>query len=83
MTFSKQSLKDAQQLKKANLWRQANALLTVLRKNPFQTPPKYEKLTGDMKGLYSRRINQKHRLLYEVDKENSSLYIVRMWSHYE
>ncbi len=83
LLFSKQSLKDAKKLKSANLWKNAEKLLDVLRQNPSQNPPSYEKLVGDLEGAYSRRINIQHRLVYQVKKQEKVVRILRMWTHYE
>lgn len=83
LIFSKQSLKDAGRLKKTNLWKNAEKLLDVLRANPFQIPPPYEKLVGDLEGVYSRRINIQHRLIYQISKEEKVVRVLRMWTHYE
>jgi Txe/YoeB family toxin of toxin-antitoxin system len=83
LLFSKQSLKDAKKLKSANLWKNAEKLLDVLRQNPFQSLPSFEKLIGDLDGAYSRRINIQHRLVYQVKKEEKVVRILRMWTHYE
>ena len=83
LLFSKQSLKDARKLKSANLWKNAEKLLDILRQNPFQNPPPYEKLVGDLEGAYSRRINIQHRLVYQINKEEKVVRILRMWTHYE
>jgi len=83
LLFSKQSLKDARNLKRAGLWKNVEKLLDVLRQNPFQNPPAYEKLVGDFEGAYSRRINIQHRLLYQVNKDAGIVRILRMWTHYE
>ncbi len=83
LLFSKQSLKDAKKLKSAELWKNAEQLLLVLRENPFQNPPPYEKLVGDLDGAYSRRINIQHRLVYQVFKEEKIVRILRMWTHYQ
>jgi Txe/YoeB family toxin of toxin-antitoxin system len=83
MLFSKQSLKDAKKLKGAKLWKNAQKILDVLRENPFQNPPPYEKLSGDLDGAYSRRINIQHRLIYQVNKDEKNVRILRMWTHYE
>jgi Txe/YoeB family toxin of toxin-antitoxin system len=83
LIFSKQSLKDARRLKKTNLWKNAEKLLDVLRANPFQIPPPYEKLVGDLEGVYSRRINIQHRLIYQINKEEKVVRVLRMWTHYE
>lgn len=78
-----QALKDFPILTSAGLDKKAKALIELLKENPFQNPPAYEKLVGDMEGLYSRRINLKHRLVYQVDEENKTVKIVSAWSHYE
>jgi len=83
LIFSKQSLKDAKKLKRANLWKNAEKLLTILRRNPIQNPPPYEKLVGDLEGIYSRRINIQHRLIYQTNKEEKIVRVLRMWTHYE
>ena len=83
LLFSKQSLKDAKKLKSANLWKNIEKLLDILRNNPFQSPPSYEKLVGDLDGAYSRRINIQHRIVYQVIKEEKVVRILRMWTHYE
>ena len=81
--FTKQSLKDARKLKAAGLWRKASELLAVLQTNPFQNPPPYEKLMGDLAGAYSRRINLQHRLVYSVNEPARQVTVLRMWTHYE
>ncbi|MGI8849604.1 MAG: Txe/YoeB family addiction module toxin [Pyrinomonadaceae bacterium] len=78
LLFSKQLLKDAKKLKSVELWKNAEQLLLVLRENPFQNPPPYEKLVGDLDGAYSRRINIQHRLVYQVFKEEKIVRILRM-----
>ncbi len=83
LIFSKQSLKDAKNLKRANLWKNAEKLLEVLRENPFQSPPPFEKLVGDLEGIYSRRINIRHRLIYQTNKQEKIVRVLRMWTHYE
>ena len=83
VVFTRQSQKDALNLASAGLRPKAEALLAVLHLNPFQTPPPYEKLGGDLAGAYSRRINIQHRLVYEVDKDARAVKILRMWTHYE
>lgn len=83
LVYSKQAQKDAQNLKAAGLKPKALSLLSLLEKNPFQTPPAYEKLVGDLAGLYSRRINIQHRLVYQVLEEERVIKILRLWSHYE
>jgi len=80
--YSKLALKDAKKLSSANLATRAQELIEIIRKNPFQNPPPYEKLVGNLSGLYSRRINIKHRIVYEVREEDKVIRIHRMWSHY-
>ncbi len=79
--FSRQVLKDAKKLKAANLEANLKSLLDVLRQNPYEPP--YEKLSGNLQGYYSRRINIKHRLVYSVDNETKIIRVVSVWSHYE
>lgn len=81
--FSKAAQKDAKKLKAAHLDKKAKALIEILRDNPFQNPPSYEKLVGNLEGVYSRRINIQHRLLYEVREEQKLVRVLRMWTHYE
>lgn len=81
--FTKQAQKDAKKLSSAGLRPKAEALLEVLRKNPFQNPPPYEKLVGDLTGAYSRRINIQHRLVYQVLTEEKTVKVIRLWTHYE
>lgn len=81
--FTKQALKDYQLIKGAGLAPKVMALATLLNENPFQTPPPYEKLIGDLKGWYSRRINIQHRIVYSVNQEMQQVKILRMWTHYE
>lgn len=83
LVFTKEAQKDARKLADAGLKRKAEELLAVLRNNPFQNPPPYEKLLGDLAGAYSRRINIKHRLVYEIFEQEKIVKILRMWTHYE
>jgi len=83
LVFTKQAQKDAKKLSSAGLRPKAEALLEVLRKNPFQNPPPYEKLVGDLAGSYSRRINIQHRLAYQVLTEEKTVKVIRLWTHYE
>ena len=83
LVFSKHTQKDAEKLAAAGLKEKATSLLAVLRENPFQNPPAYEKLIGDLLGAYSRRINIQHRLVYQVLEEQKIVKILRMWSHCE
>ena len=80
--FSKQADKDKKLLKAAGLERKTKELLNIISQNPFQNPPPYEKLVGNLDGLYSRRINIQHRLVYEVIHD-STIFVRRMWTHYE
>ncbi|MEO1395204.1 MAG: Txe/YoeB family addiction module toxin [Cyanobacteria bacterium J06634_5] len=83
VVYSKQAKKDAKKLTASNLSKKAQKLIKIVSSNPFQTPPPYEKLTGELSGAYSRRINIQHRLVYEVFKEEHTIRIARMWTHYE
>jgi Txe/YoeB family toxin of toxin-antitoxin system len=83
LVFTKKAQKDAKNLSASGLKPKANKLLDILRDNPFQTPPPYEKLVGDLEGAYSRRISDQHRLVYQVYKEEKIVKIIRMWTHYE
>ena len=82
IVFTRQAQKDSLDLASAGLRPKAEALLAVLRVNPFQTPPPYEKLVGDLASAYSRRINIQHRLVYQVDKDARVVKVLRMWTHY-
>ena len=81
--YTKNAANDVQKLKAAKLDRKARALIDLLRENPFQNPPPYEKLQGDLQGAYSRRINIKHRLVYQVLEDQKAVKILSMWTHYE
>jgi Txe/YoeB family toxin of toxin-antitoxin system len=81
--FTKRAVKDVELIKQAGLKNAVVDLLEILKSNPFQTPPPYEKLVGDLKGAYSRRINVKHRLVYAVDMDRHYVRILRLWTHYE
>jgi Txe/YoeB family toxin of toxin-antitoxin system len=81
--YSKDSLKDAKKLSGVKLSKKAKQLISILEINPFQTPPPYEKLVGSLDGLYSRRINILHRLVYQVKEESKTVRILRMWTHCE
>ena len=83
LLFTKQAAKDAVLVKRANLGKRVKRLFDVLESDPYQNPPPYEKLVGDLKGCYSRRINIHHRLVYDVIPEEKVVRILRMWSHYE
>ena len=83
VVYTKQAQKDAKKLASSNLRPQAQRLLELLAKDPFQIPPPYEKLVGDLVGAYSRRINIQHRLVYQVYEAERTVKILRMWTHYE
>ena len=83
LLFTKQAQKDAHKLAAAGLKPKAERLLSVLQENPFQTPPPYKKLIGDLSGAYSRRINIQHRLVYQVLAEERTIKVLRLWTHYD
>ncbi len=83
VVFSEQAAKDAKELSASGLRAKAQGLIEVLKKDPFATPPRYERLVGDLAGMYSRRINIQHRLVYEVFEGERTVRILRMWTHYE
>jgi toxin YoeB len=81
--FSRETQKDAEKIKKSNLSDKCKKLIELITTDPFSTIPPYEKLVGDLKGFYSRRINIQHRLVYEVDEKERIVKVLRMWTHYE
>jgi Txe/YoeB family toxin of toxin-antitoxin system len=83
VVFTRQAQKDARKLASSNLKAKAQYLLDVLRKDPLQSPPPFEKLLGDLEGAYSRRINVQHRLVYQILPEEHVVKVIRMWTHYE
>ncbi len=83
LVHTKQAQKDARKLAAAGLKSNAQSLLDVLAQNPFQSPPPFERLVGDLAGAYSRRINIQHRLVYQILDESKTVKILRMWTHYE
>jgi len=83
IVFTKQAQKDAKKVASSNLRPQAQRLLDILAKNPFQNPPPYERLIGDLEGAFSRRINIQHRLVYQVYQAEKTIKVLRMWTHYE
>lgn len=83
VVYAKHAQKDAQKISANGLKGKAQELLAIIKENPFQNPPPYEKLVGDLSGAYSRRINIQHRLVYEVLQEQKIVKVLRMWSHYE
>ena len=82
LVFTKQAQKDAKKLRASGLKPQAERILAILEKDPFQNPPPYEKLIGDLSGAYSRRINIQHRLVYQVLHNVKTVKVIRLWSHY-
>lgn len=83
VVYTKQAQKDAEKISAAGLRDKVEPLLRILRRDPFQNPPRYEKLVGDLSGAYSRRINIQHRLVYQVLKASRTVKVLRMWTHYE
>jgi Txe/YoeB family toxin of toxin-antitoxin system len=83
LVYTEQAQKDAQKLAAAGLKDKAKGLLAVVQENPFQNPPPYEKLVGDLAGAYSRRINIQHRLVYQVLQDEQVVKVLRLWSHYD
>lgn len=83
IVYTKEVAKDIPKLKAAKLDKKAKALVEVVRSNPYQTSPPYEKLVGELQGAYSRRINIKHKLVYEVLEEEQTVKIISLWTHYQ
>ena len=83
VVYSKQAAKDSKKIEQSNLKESVKRLIEVLKNDPFQNPPPYEKLIGDLTGKFSRRINLKHRLVYEVFEKEMIVRVLRMWTHYE
>lgn len=83
IVYTKKAAADIPKLKAAKLAQKAKALIELVRQNPYQTPPPYEKLVGDMQGAYSRRINLKHRFVYEVLETEQTVKVISLWTHYE
>ena len=81
--YHKKAVKEISKLKENKLDIKAKKLIELIKENPYQTPPPYEKLTGDLKGLYSRRINIQHRLIYQIYEKEKIIKIISLWSHYE
>ena len=82
VVYTRQACKDSKSVARAGLRDKVEVLLAILAANPFRTPPPYESLVGDLKGLYSRRINIAHRLVYEVHKDRKAVKVLRLWTHY-
>ena len=83
LVFTKQAQKDAKKIAKSGLKQQTLKLLEILQNNPYQNPPPYEKLVGDLTGAFSRRINIQHRLIYQILDDIKTVKVIRMWTHYE
>lgn len=83
IVYTKKAIKDIKNLKSAGIDKKAKMLGELIKQNPYQTPPYYEKLQGELKGAYSRRINIQHRLVYEVFEKEKTIKIISLWSHYE
>jgi len=83
VVYTKQARKDAKKIAASNLKAQTQQLLDILAKNPFQNPPPYEKLAGDLESAFSRRVNIQHRLVYQVYRKERVVKVLRMWTHYE
>jgi len=83
VVFTRQARKDAKKIASSNLRPQTEKLIDILRVDPFQTPPQYKCLVGDLAGAFSRRINIQHRLVYQVLTEKKTVKVLRMWTHYE
>lgn len=83
VVFTKQARKDAKKLSASGLKSKAEEIIQILRENPYQVPPSYEKLVGDLAGAYSRRINIQHRIVYQILDDEKTVKVIRMWTHYE
>ncbi|MCX5917132.1 MAG: Txe/YoeB family addiction module toxin [Deltaproteobacteria bacterium] len=83
IVYTRQAQRDARKIASAGLRPKAEKLLEILSRNPYQTPPTFEKLVGDLSGAYSRRINIQHRLVYQILEEQRTVKVIRMWTHYE
>ena len=83
LVYTRQAQRDAKKISRAGLKKNVINLLSILEENPYQSPPRYEKLPGDLEGAFSRRINIQHRLVYQVIEEDKVVKIIRMWTHYE
>jgi toxin YoeB len=83
IVYTRQAQKDARKIAAAGLRSKVEKLLEILSQDPYQTPPPFEKLVGDLSGAYSRRINIQHRLVYQILEEERTVKVIRMWAHYE
>jgi toxin YoeB len=83
VVYTGQAQRDAKKISRAGLKKNVTRLLTILEENPYRSPPRYEKLLGDLEGAYPRRINIQHRLVYQILEEEKIVKVIRMWTHYE
>ncbi|NLJ70955.1 MAG: Txe/YoeB family addiction module toxin [Clostridiaceae bacterium] len=83
IVYTKRAIKDIPKLKRAKLDPKAKNLISIIKNNPFQKPPSYKKLKGDLQGAFSRRINHQHRLVYQILEEDKIIKIISLWTHYE
>ena len=83
IVYTKQAQKDAKKLASSGLKNKAKKLLDIIQKDPYQNPPPYEKLVGDLSGAYSRRINIQHRIVYQIYENERTIKVIRLWTHYE
>ncbi len=83
LVYTKQAQKDAKKLASSGLKNKAKRLLDIIQKDPYQNPPPYEKLVGDLSGAYSRRINIQHRLVYQIYEKEQTIKVIRLWTHYD
>lgn len=83
VVFTKQALKDAKKINSAGLKDKAENIIKLLQNNPYQNPPSFEKLVGDLTGAFSRRINIQHRMIYQIYEKEKTVKVIRMWTHYE
>lgn len=83
IVYRKQALRDKKKIEASHLEKKVKELIAMVKQNPFQKPPPFEKLVGDLEGSYSRRINIQHRLVYQVYEEEKIVKVLRMWTHYE
>ena len=83
IVYTKQAVKDSRKIRECDLKSKVTELLAILSENPFQNPPPYEKLVGDLSSFYSRRINIQHRLVYKIYESEKTVQVLRMWTHYE
>ncbi len=83
VVFTKEAQKDAKKLSSSGLKSKAEEIIEILRQDPYQTPPPYEKLIGDLSGAFSRRLNIQHRIVYQIYNDEKIVKVIRMWTHYE